>query len=76
MVFVFTFIVVMLIILGMSVGALAGRGAIKGTCGGLAAMTDGDCEICGGDPHKCDAQQDEDGKETSGKGAGFYNAGE
>lgn len=76
MVFVFTFIVVMLIILGMSLGAIAGRGPIKGTCGGLAAMTDGDCEICGGDPNKCDAQEGGESKDSSGKGAGFYNAGE
>ena len=45
----------LLMALGMAVGLLAGRGPIKGSCGGISAMSGEDCPICGGNPAKCDA---------------------
>jgi hypothetical protein len=39
----------------MAVGVLAGRGPIKGSCGGMSAMSGEDCPICGGNPARCDA---------------------
>jgi hypothetical protein len=45
----------LLMALGMAVGVLAGRGPIKGSCGGMSAMSGEDCPICGGNPAKCDA---------------------
>ena len=40
-----SFIVILLVITGMSVGVLNGRRAIKGSCGGLNG---GGCELCSG----------------------------
>ena len=48
------FLVLMLIITGMSVGVLFGKKPITGTCGGLANLEPGrECELCGGNPSKC-----------------------
>ena len=53
-VFVISFIVIVLAILGMAVGALAGRGPLRGSCGGIA---NGDCKktACGLCEHPADA---------------------
>lgn len=45
----------LLMALAMSVGILAGRKPIKGSCGGMSAMTGADCPVCGGDGSKCDS---------------------
>ena len=39
------FIVILLVIAGMSVGVMNGRRAISGSCGGLSG---GGCELCSG----------------------------
>jgi hypothetical protein len=39
----FSFIVILLVIAGMSIGVLNGRRAISGSCGGLNG---GRCELC------------------------------
>lgn len=55
-VFIFSFIIVLLLFAGMAIGVLAGRSPIKGTCGGMSALgLDTACDICGGDPFKCDS---------------------
>lgn len=41
----FSFIIILLVITGMSVGVLNGRKAISGSCGGLNG---GGCELCSG----------------------------
>jgi hypothetical protein len=41
-----SFICLLLVIAGMSVGVLNGRKAISGSCGGL---NNGRCELCSGD---------------------------
>lgn len=43
--FVLSFIVMLLVIAGMSLGVLNGRRAISGSCGGLNG---GRCELCSG----------------------------
>ena len=43
--FVLSFIVMLLVIVGMSLGVLNGRRAISGSCGGLNG---GRCELCSG----------------------------
>lgn len=68
------FLVVFLIMLGlvaaMSIGVIMGRKPIAGTCGGLNMMgADGACEICGGDPDKCEPA--DDGDEPSRSALGF-----
>ncbi len=41
---------------GMAVGVMFGRSPIKGSCGGMSAVgIDAECEICGGNPARCDS---------------------
>ena len=59
MIFVLTFLAFALVVGAMSVGVMAGRDPIKGSCGGIGALgIDQSCDICGGDPNKCDEQSD------------------
>lgn len=53
-----TFLVFVLVFAALAAGLLAGRGPIKGSCGGIAAMTKEDCPICGGNPARCESAQD------------------
>ena len=49
-----TFSILLIIFLVMSIGVFFGRKPIAGSCGGLKALGEiGDCEICGGEPAKC-----------------------
>ncbi len=66
-VFIITLCVLLLVVVGMSVGVLMGRGPIKGSCGGMGAVgIDSNCEICGGNAKKCeDSRKTKDTKETS-----------
>ena len=57
MIFVLTFLAFALIVAAMSVGVIAGRAPIKGSCGGIGAQgIDQSCEICGGDPQRCETE--------------------
>ncbi|MEE4278205.1 MAG: (Na+)-NQR maturation NqrM [Halieaceae bacterium] len=57
--FLLTFLIMGLIFAGMAIGAIAGRGPLKGSCGGLAAVgIEGRCEICGDDPSRCEERDD------------------
>ena len=71
-IFLITLFVLVFVVVAMSVGLLAGRGPIKGSCGGLGAVgIDSECEICGGNPSKCeDARQDSE----KSSGSMFYDA--
>ena len=54
---VLIFLVLMAAIAVMSVGVLFGKKPITGSCGGLANLEPGrECELCGGNPSKCDEQ--------------------
>lgn len=73
-VFVLTLVVVGLVILGMAAGVLAGRPPIKGSCGGIGALgIDQSCEICGGDPKRCD-EETRDGNSAEAANPLFYSA--
>lgn len=49
----------LIIIGGMAVGVMFGRQPIKGSCGGMSAVgIDAECEICGGNPARCESQSD------------------
>jgi hypothetical protein len=52
-------LVFLLVFAALAIGLLAGRGPIKGSCGGIAAMTREDCPICGGNPAQCDSADPE-----------------
>lgn len=54
-----SFIVILLVIAGMSIGVLNGRKAISGSCGGLNG---GGCELCSGDG-KCRDKREAPGGE-------------
>jgi hypothetical protein len=45
-IFIITFVVLALVVAGMAIGVMAGRPAIKGSCGGL--NVDGKCRFCEG----------------------------
>ena len=49
-----TFLILLILLLGMSVGVIFGRKPIAGSCGGLQGLDhDRDCELCGGNLSKC-----------------------
>tara|TARA_R110000823_G_scaffold130015_27_gene258197 strand:+ start:6931 stop:7164 length:234 start_codon:yes stop_codon:yes gene_type:complete len=69
--FFLSLLIVLVVVAGMAVGVLAGRAPIKGSCGGIGALgIDNACEICGGDPKRCD-EDTRDGEEGR-KNPGLY----
>ncbi|HLS98173.1 MAG: (Na+)-NQR maturation NqrM [Porticoccaceae bacterium] len=57
--FAIALVVMLLIVAAMAVGVMMGRSPLKGSCGGVGAALgepNYSCEICGGDPAKCDAE--------------------
>lgn len=73
MTFVIAFSVMLLVIVLMSVGVMAGRKPISGSCGGIGAVgIDSTCKICGGNPNKCEPQVENNNKPKSS--AEFYAA--
>lgn len=55
--FFIVFPIMLLLVAAMAIGVIFGRKPIAGTCGGLNNMVGGgSCEICGGNPQRCDAE--------------------
>ena len=55
--FIITAIFIGIVMAAMAVGVIMGRGPIKGSCGGMGALgIDTACDICGGDPKRCDEE--------------------
>jgi uncharacterized protein len=55
--FLISALVIGLVMAAMAVGVMAGRPPIKGSCGGMGALgIDTACDICGGDPQRCDEE--------------------
>lgn len=52
--FFVTFAVLLLAFAGLAVGLLRGK-PIKGSCGGLSAMSGEQCSVCGGRPENCES---------------------
>ncbi len=53
--FILVFLIVILLVAGMSVGVIFGRKPISGTCGGIGALgISSSCDICGGNTQKCE----------------------
>ncbi|ROS00294.1 hypothetical protein EDC56_2940 [Sinobacterium caligoides] len=73
-IFLLTLGFVIVMVVGMAVGSIAGRGPIKGSCGGMSALgIDTACDICGGNPKKCDEEQERVAKEQQ-TSTDFYDA--
>ena len=72
--FLISILVMGLVMAGMAVGVLVGRAPIKGSCGGMGALgVDTACELCGGNPQRCDEEtrSTQPGKD---KGSQYYRA--
>lgn len=70
----FSMLIVGLVMAGMAVGVMAGRQPIKGSCGGMGALgIDTACEICGGDPKRCD-EETRDGEAAKRQPELYYSA--
>tara|TARA_B100000767_G_C19732207_1_gene522230 strand:- start:145 stop:393 length:249 start_codon:yes stop_codon:yes gene_type:complete len=55
---ILSFVVLILIVVGMAVGVLMGRKPIAGSCGGMTALgMDVACDVCKGDPQVCETEQ-------------------
>lgn len=55
MIWLISFIVMLLVVAGMAVGVMAGRKPIAGSCGGIANLgIEKECSICGNDYTKCE----------------------
>lgn len=73
--FLLTFAVILLIVIGMSVGVIFANKPIKGSCGGMSALgVDTECDICGGDPKKCEEENADSNSKTSEKEDLSYDA--
>jgi hypothetical protein len=63
-----------LVVAGMAIGVMMGRQPIKGSCGGMGALgIDTACEICGGDPRRCD-EESRDGESGKNSPELYYRA--
>lgn len=57
--FLVVFMVMLVLITLMSIGVLMGRKPIAGSCGGMSALgMEVACDVCKGDPAKCDTEID------------------
>lgn len=57
--FLLSFVILLAVVAGMAIGVMKGREPISGTCGGLNNIgIDGACEICGGNPAKCENSEE------------------
>jgi hypothetical protein len=71
--FVLAFILMGVVVAIMAVGVMFGRQPIKGSCGGMGAVgIDAACELCGGDPNKCETESEKTAK--SARPGLFYSA--
>lgn len=57
--FVLAVVVVILLVTGMAIGVIMGRKPLAGSCGGVGAALGEEnytCDICGGNPNKCESR--------------------
>jgi hypothetical protein len=72
--FLISLVVIGLVMAGMAVGVMAGRPPIKGSCGGMGALgIDTTCDLCGGDPQRCD-EETRDGEVGRNNPELYYSA--
>lgn len=57
MIYLISFAAFVIIVAGMAIGVMNGREPIKGSCGGVGKLgIDQRCELCGGDPERCETE--------------------
>lgn len=60
MIWLVTFVVMLLAVGGLAIGVMLGRKPLAGSCGGIASLgIEKQCSLCGGNPQKCDELQQE-----------------
>ena len=77
MTFLVTLGVLLTVVVAMSIGVLMGKKPLKGSCGGVgAALQEKDyvCDLCGGDPNKCDEEQAKSAESTQAPADLAYEA--
>ena len=58
-IYILAFIIMLLIVAGMAIGAIVQNKPLKGSCGGLNKIgMKKDCDICGGDDDECEKEQE------------------
>ncbi len=57
--FLLALVIFAVLFAGMAIGLIFQNKPLKGSCGGLNQFTGGECEICGGDPNKCESESKE-----------------
>ena len=65
------------LIAAMAIGVLMGGKPIAGSCGGVGAAlgeANYNCDICGGDPNKCDEQTESNSSSQLDSSSLGYNA--
>ncbi|MFD1217761.1 MULTISPECIES: (Na+)-NQR maturation NqrM [Microbulbifer] len=69
-IYILAFVVMLLIITGMALGAIVQNKPLKGSCGGLNNIgMKRDCDICGGDDDECEKEQERQRKIAEAKTA-------
>lgn len=69
------FVILMLVMGGMAIGLILRGKPIKGSCGGIASLGMGTaCDICGGNPQKCEKEEEGAGKKAKQPAKLFYDA--
>lgn len=55
---ILAFAFMLVVVAGMAIGVMFGRKPISGSCGGMKALgMNMECEICGGDPSRCESDE-------------------
>lgn len=73
MTFILAFVILLIVVAGMSIGVWVANKPITGSCGGMNALgMETECDVCGGNQDKCDKEGASKNAETNDA---FYDVG-